>query len=171
MKEVLSLIRPVPDFPKPGIIFRDITPLLAAPEAFATVVDELTEHALAQRITSIAALDARGFIFGTAVAYNTRLPLAIIRKKGKLPGACHSVSYDLEYGSAVLEISKDAFEPGARVLVVDDLLATGGTAKAACELIERAGGIVKLCLFVIELSGLGGREKLAGYPIQSLITY
>lgn len=168
--DLRSFIRDVSDFPKPGITFKDISPLLRSPEAFAMSI-EIMRAKWDGRIDAIAALDARGFLFGAVLASSMRLPLSMLRKKGKLPGETVGVSYDLEYGSAELEVQVDAFTPGARVLIVDDLLATGGTACAACSLVERSGANVAGCVFVIELPVLGGREVLGAYTVQSLITY
>jgi adenine phosphoribosyltransferase len=167
MKNVRSLIRTVPDFPKPGINFRDITPLLEDVQAFQYVIHQFA-CAWYGKVDRIAVLEARGFLFGTPLALAMGLPLALVRKKGKLPGKTLSVEYGLEYGKDVVEMHEDAVKPGERVLVVDDLLATGGTAKAACTLIERAGGTVVGCAFVVELAGLPGREVLAQYPVQVL---
>jgi len=162
-------IRDVPDFPKKGILFKDITPLLQDPAAFDETIELFREH-WGDRFDTIAALDARGFIFGSALAWLTSAPLVLMRKKGKLPWKTRSVTYDLEYGTDTLEMHIDAVRPGDRVLVVDDLLATGGTAYAACSLIEQAGATVAGCAFVIEINGLGGRDKLAGYEIQALMS-
>jgi adenine phosphoribosyltransferase len=168
--DLKSFINDIVDFPKAGIVFKDISPLLRAPAALAQTI-ELFRREWEGKIDAIAALDARGFIFGSILAYAMGLPLVMLRKKGKLPGKTHGVVYDLEYGSAELEVQLDALGCNARVLVVDDLLATGGTAVAACELIEKAGAKVAGCAFVIELDGLGGREALAGKNLQSLVVY
>lgn len=170
MKNLDAFIRPVPDFPKPGILFRDISPLLQNPKAFAEVIDELAKR-WEGKADAIAALDARGFIFGSALAVKLGLPLSMVRKQGKLPGDCYQESYGLEYGKDTVELQKDAFPKGARVLVVDDLLATGGTAAAACALVERAGGSIVGCAFVIELADLEGRSKLPDCKIDALISY
>ncbi len=164
-----SYIREVPDFPKPGIMFKDITPLLSAPGAFTSM---LALMSAGYDCNKIAALDARGFIFGAAMAIRFfQVPFVPIRKKGKLPWKTESVSYDLEYGSNVLEVHADAFREGDNVLVVDDLLATGGTALAACQLIERLGARVAGCTFAIELADLGGRKLLAKYDVSSILSY
>jgi len=168
--DLKNFIKAVPDFPKKGILFRDVTPLLYSPKAFAETTEQFATE-WRGKIDAIAALDARGFIFGTALAIRLALPLVIVRKKGKLPGETEAISYGLEYGKDTLEVQKGAVTPGMTVLVVDDLLATGGTAKAACELIEKIGGKVVGCAFVVELEGLGGREALADYPIQKLLSY
>lgn len=170
MKNLDAFIRPVPDFPKPGILFRDISPLLKNPKAFAEVIDELAKR-WEGKADAIAALDARGFIFGSALAVKLGLPLSMVRKQGKLPGDCYQESYGLEYGKDTIELQKDTFPKDARVLVVDDLLATGGTAAAACALVERAGGSVVGCAFVIELADLEGRSKLPACKIDALISY
>lgn len=168
--ELKDYIRDVPDFPKEGIVFKDISPLLKEPEALREAVGRI-KASWAGKVDSIAALDARGFIFGGILALEMGLPLVMLRKKGKLPGATRQVSYDLEYGSAILEAGIDAFACESRVLVIDDLLATGGTAKAACELIEACGAVVAGCAFVIELEALEGRKTLDGREIQSLVAY
>lgn len=165
-----SLIRDVPDFPKQGIIFRDIMALLAEPSALDHVINEIVKE-WGPQITAVAGLEARGFLFGSPLAYELRVPFVPIRKKGKLPGKIVSQTYELEYGTDTVEIQEGAFEPGAQVLLIDDLLATGGTAHAACQLIERVGATIVGCAFVIELAGLGGREKLSGRTIQSLNIY
>ena len=167
IKEYIGLI---PNFPKPGIMFRDILPLLENPKALRFVITKMTESWRGE-IDAIVALDARGFIFGSPLSIELEVPLILARKAGKLPGNTESISYELEYGKAVLEIRKDSIKKGMRVLVVDDLLATGGTAKAACSLIERLGGKVAGCAFVIELSELHGKIILNNYPIQSLTVY
>ncbi len=162
-------IRDVPDFPKRGILFKDITPLLKNPDAFNDAILQIVEW-WEHRIDAVAILESRGFIFGSPIAFLVEVPLVPMRKKGKLPWQTHSVTYDLEYGTDTLEAHVDAFERGQRVLVVDDLLATGGTAKAACSLVEKAGAVVAGCAFLIEIGGLGGRDKLAGYEIQALMS-
>jgi len=163
-------IRDVPDFPKKGILFRDITSLLEKPEAFREVIREMTIK-WRGNIDAIVALDARGFVFGGALSVKLGVPLVLVRKKGKLPGKTVSISYGLEYGTDTLEMHVDSLNSEMHVLVVDDLLATGGTAGAACSLIEKMGAQVAGCAFVIELEGLGGREALGKYKIQSLVTY
>lgn len=165
-----SFVTAVPDFPKRGILFRDVTPLIYSPKAFAEVTDRFADT-WGEKVDAIAALDARGFVFGTALALKLSLPLVMLRKKGKLPGETVSVTYGLEYGNAELEIQKTALPKGTRTLVVDDLLATGGTASAACQLIEMIGARVAGCAFVVELQGLGGQDMLARYPIQYLLSY
>ena len=169
--ELTDFIRPIPDFPKPGILFRDITPLLANPQAFRQAIDELAQRIGDRRVDLVAAAEARGFLFAAPLAIELGVPLAPVRKKGKLPYKTLSHTYELEYGRDTVEIHVDAVPPGADVLVVDDLLATGGTVDACCRLVEKAGGRVVACAFVIELKGLGGAEKLARYPTFSLIQY
>jgi adenine phosphoribosyltransferase len=164
-------IRDVPDFPKPGVMFKDITPLLADPDAFGYSVARLGAHYAARDLDAVAAAEARGFLFAAPMALELRKPLIPLRKPGKLPYSTHSMSYDLEYGSAELHVHIDGIKPGAKVLLVDDVLATGGTMAAGCRLVEKAGGTVIGCAFLIELGFLKGREKLAGYDLFSLITY
>lgn len=166
-----DLIRNVPDFPIPGIQFKDITTLLRDGSAFQQVVDALAMRYEGRPIDAIVGIESRGFIFSAPVAYRLGVGLVPIRKHGKLPAATHHVEYALEYGSSKLEIHRDAFDAGARVVVIDDLLATGGTVAAACELVEMAGGVVEEAAFLIELSFLNGREKLSKYPVFSLIQY
>lgn len=164
-------IRSIPDWPKPGILFRDITPLLADPGAFAKAVDDLCTGFTGTDIDYVAAVEARGFIFGAAVARKLNAGFVPIRKKGKLPFNTQSITYDLEYGTDTLEVHIDAVENGAKVLMVDDLLATGGTMAAACKLIEKIGGKIIGISFLIELSELAGRNKLSGYKIKTVIFY
>jgi adenine phosphoribosyltransferase len=164
-------IRSIPDFPKPGILFRDITPLLAAPAAFRLAVVEMANPFRREKIDVVAAAEARGFIFAAPVALELNASLVPIRKPGKLPFDTQAFSYDLEYGTDRLEIHTDAIAPGAKVLVVDDLLATGGTVDACCRLVEKAGGIVVGCAFLIELVDLKGAERIAQYKTISLIKY
>jgi adenine phosphoribosyltransferase len=164
-------IRSIPDWPKKGILFRDITPLLADPRAFAAAIDALCTNFIDVGIEYVAAVEARGFIFGAAVAGKLGVGFVPIRKKGKLPFEAESVSYDLEYGTDTLEVHTDAVRGGAKVLMVDDLLATGGTMAAACKLIEKIGGQIVGITFLIELSELAGRSKLSGYKIKTVISY
>lgn len=164
-------IRDIPDFPKPGILFKDITPLLAHPEAFAESIRQLSDHYGNQPIDAIAAAEARGFLFAAPMALALKRPLIPLRKPGKLPYRTYSLKYDLEYGSAELHMHVDGVKPSAKVLLVDDLLATGGTMQAGCALIEQAGATVAGCAFLVELSFLGGRKRLAKYDVFSLITY
>jgi adenine phosphoribosyltransferase len=164
-------IRSIPDWPKKGILFRDITPLLADRKAFAAAIDALCADFTKTGIEYVAAVEARGFIFGAAVARKLGAGFVPIRKKDKLPFKTESVTYNLEYGTDTLEVHSDAIEKGANVLMVDDLLATGGTMTAACELIEKIGGQIVGIAFLIELSELAGREKLSGYKIKTVISY
>src|SRR5262249_47842862 len=158
-----SYIRDVHDFPKPGVLFKDITPLLADPAAFGYSVAKLSAHFATSGIDAIAAAEARGFLFAAPMALELRKPLIPLRKPGKLPYHTHSYKYALEYGTAELHVHTDALKPGMRVLLVDDVLATGGTMGAACRLVERAGGVVAACAFLMELTFLNGRDPLAGY--------
>jgi adenine phosphoribosyltransferase len=167
--DLRTLIRDVPDFPKPGVGFRDITPVLASPEGFRAAVDGLTQLALPYKPDFVLAAEARGFLFGPAVASALNAGFILARKPGKLPRDTVSVEYELEYGVDRLEVHTDAIGSGARVLVHDDLLATGGTARALCELVERAGGEVAACGFLIELAFLGGRDRLERYDVHALL--
>ena len=164
-------IRGIPDWPKKGILFRDITPLLADSKAFAAAIDALCAGFESAGIEYVAAVEARGFICGAAVARKLGAGFVPIRKKNKLPFKTESVTYDLEYGTDTLEVHSDAVRRGVKVLMVDDLLATGGTMAAACELIEKIGGQMAGIAFLIELSELAGREKLGGYKIKTVISY
>lgn len=166
-----SYIRAVPDFPKAGILFRDITPLLACPTTFRQSIVDMAEPFRGSRVDLVAAAEARGFIFAAPLALELNAGLIPIRKPGKLPAETLSHSYDLEYGSDELEIHVDAIPSGSRVLVVDDLLATGGTMDACCRLIEKAGGTVVGCAFLIELAGLSGAQKIARYRLHSVLKY
>ena len=163
-------IRDIPDFPKPGIVFKDITPLLAAGPAFRDVVGRIATR-YQGTIDIVLGIESRGFIIGAAVAYQLGLGLALVRKPGKLPHETYAARYELEYGSDTLEIHRDAFGHRSRVLIVDDLLATGGTASAAIELVRRLGGDVAGCAFIIELSFLNGRRRLDGVDVFSLLAY
>ncbi len=169
--DLARYIRQIPDWPKKGILFRDITPLLADSKAFAAAVKQLCKDFEDTAIDYVAAVEARGFIFGSAAAAELGAGFIPIRKKGKLPGATESITYDLEYGQDTLEVHKDSIEKGAKVLMVDDLLATGGTMAAACELIEKIGGEIGAIAFLIELSDLSGRIKLKGYDLHVLMTF
>jgi adenine phosphoribosyltransferase len=169
--QLKKLIREVPDFPKKGILFYDITTLLKDKLGFATLIDQLAEHYIGKKIDLILGMEARGFIFGPALAYRLNAGFVPVRKPGKLPAATARVSYDLEYGSNTLEVHKDAIQPGQQVLIVDDLLATGGTAAATVELARSLGGEVAGLGFVVELDFLKGREKLKGCDVFSLLHY
>lgn len=169
--DLKQFIRDVPDFPKPGVLFKDITPLLADPAAFEASVNALCEHYAGRPIDAIAAAEARGFLFAAPVALQLHKPLIPLRKPGKLPYRTHSLRYDLEYGAAELHVHTDAVASQARILLVDDVLATGGTMAAACKLIERSGGVVAGCAFLLELTFLNGRIPLAGRDCFSLVSY
>jgi len=166
-----SLIRTVPDFPKPGVLFKDITPLLADPKGFHIVLDLLAQHFIGEHIDVVVGIESRGFIFGSALAARLNASFVPVRKTGKLPAAVDRVSYELEYGTAELEMHKGSIPDGAKVLVVDDLLATGGTAQATAELVRKQGGYVAAFAVVVELDFLFGREKLLPVPVISLIHY
>ncbi|UCH84345.1 MAG: adenine phosphoribosyltransferase [Candidatus Latescibacterota bacterium] len=169
--ELKRLIRDIPDFPKPGILFRDITPLLSDHAGFRLVVNTLKQRYEGRKIDKIAAIESRGFLFGTPLGYQLGVGVVPMRKPGKLPYKTIRESYALEYGEAALEIHKDAVRPGDQVLIMDDLLATGGTASAAVSLVEKLGGeVVEVC-FVIELAGLNGRSRIEGVPVFSLVSY
>jgi adenine phosphoribosyltransferase len=165
VERLRAAIRDVPDFPKPGIVFKDITPVLGSPELFKAALGILSRCHIGKRVDKIAAIDARGFLFGGAMADRLGVGIVPIRKKGKLPYKTFEETYDLEYGSATLTIHQDAFRNGDRVVLVDDLLATGGTAAASAMLIEKAGGKVVEIDFLVELAFLKGRAKLAAYPV------
>ncbi|MHC4354181.1 MAG: adenine phosphoribosyltransferase [Planctomycetota bacterium] len=169
--DLTKYIRDIPDWPVEGILFRDITPLLADPDALAAAVEALYAGFLDAGIEYVAAVEARGFIFGSAVAEKLGAGFVPIRKEGKLPWETESITYDLEYGTDTLEVHRDAFRSGAKVLMVDDLLATGGTMSAACKLVEQTGGKVAGIVFLIELAALGGREKISDYDITSIISF
>ncbi|MEZ6066625.1 MAG: adenine phosphoribosyltransferase [Planctomycetaceae bacterium] len=169
--DLTEYIRTISDFPKPGIQFRDITPLLANPEAFHESIHRLAGWFRRSGVTAVAAAEARGFIFAAPLALELNAAFIPIRKPGKLPFDTHSFHYELEYGTDTLEIHTDAYQAGDRVLLVDDLLATGGTMKACAELAIKSGVEVVGCAFVIELAGLGGREKLKPHDCYSLMTY
>ena len=164
-------IQDIPDFPKPGIVFKDITPLFLDGEALRVTVGVLAEYARAREADYVVSAEARGFVLGGAVAAEIGAGFIVARKPGKLPRETASIEYQLEYGVDALEVHADAVAGGARVLVHDDLLATGGTAQALCGLVERAGGVVAGCAFVIELAFLRGRDRLQGYDVHSLIVY
>lgn len=169
--DLKQYIRDVPDFPKPGILFKDITPLLANADAFRNTIARLCDHYANQKIDAIAAAEARGFLFAAPMALQLHKPLIPLRKPGKLPYSTRSFRYDLEYGSTELHVHSDAIVTDQRVLVVDDVLATGGTMAAACKLIEQAGGVVVGCAFLLELTFLNGRIPLAGRECFSLLSY
>ena len=171
MKKLEEYVRSIPDFPEPGIIFRDITTILQDADGLQLAIDGIQKSLEGVDYDIVVGPESRGFIFGVPVAYAMHKGFVPIRKKGKLPCKTVSVSYDLEYGSAVLEMHEDAIKPGQKVVIVDDLIATGGTTEAIVKLIEKMGGeVVKICC-VMELTGLKGREKLNGYAVDALITY
>ncbi len=171
MEQLKNKIRDITDFPKKGIVFKDITPLVKDPDTLELAISELSKPFRTSNITAVAGMEARGFIFGSLVASELGVGFIPLRKPGKLPYDIQRVDYDLEYGTASLEVHIDAVDPHDRILVIDDVLATGGTAKASCELIESLGGKIVACAFVIELTELKGREKINNYPIHSLILY
>lgn len=171
MVDLKAFIRDIPDFPKPGIVFKDITPLLASHEAFSAAIAGFVEHYRDEAIDIIVAAESRGFIFATPIALELGVGFVPIRKPGKLPFDKHSHTYDLEYGSDTLEMHVDGLESGQRVLVVDDLLATGGTVSACCEMVRKCGATVAGCTFLIELAFLGAAKRLEPYPVHSLIRY
>jgi adenine phosphoribosyltransferase len=171
VEQIAQAIRNVPDFPQTGIQFKDITPVLADPVLFAGSIDHLTAHFQTGSVDAVVGIDARGFIFAAAAAYKLKCGFVPVRKKGKLPYRTYEQSYDLEYGSNTVAVHIDAVKPGSRVLLVDDLLATGGTAAAAANLLQRLGVEILEISFLLELSFLKGREKLKGFPVRSLIVY
>ena len=170
-KHLEDYVMTIPDFPEPGIMFRDITSLIQDPDGLRDSVDGLIRSISGVDCDVVLGLESRGFIFGTAIAYELRKGFIPVRKKGKLPRETVSVKYDLEYGEAELEIHKDAIRPGEKVVIVDDLIATGGTLEAACKLVEKLGGTVEKISVVMELAGLKGRERLKKYQLESLIRY
>lgn len=171
MDHLKSLIRTIPDFPKPGIQFRDITTLLQNPWGFKRTVDELVSHYKYSPVDKVVAIESRGFVIGGALAHHLNCGLVVARKKGKLPFHVEQQEYALEYGTACMEIHKDAIHAGERCLIVDDLLATGGTCQATAKLVERLGGKVVGCAFIIELPSLGGRQRLEGYDVHTLVAF
>ena len=171
MKKIEEYVRSIPDFPEPGIIFRDVTSILQDPDGLKLSIDLIQEKLEGLDFDVIAGTESRGFIFGVPVAYNLHKAFVPVRKKGKLPCETVSMDYDLEYGTATIEMHKDSIRPGQRVVLIDDLIATGGTIEAAIKLIEQLGGVVVKVVFLMELAGLKGREKLAGYDVDSVICY
>ncbi|MCR4671910.1 MAG: adenine phosphoribosyltransferase [Lachnospiraceae bacterium] len=171
MKELKDYVKSIPDFPEPGIIFRDITTVVQDPDGLKLAIDTMESYLEGVDFDVIAGAESRGFIFGMPIAYNTGKGFVLVRKKGKLPRETVSQAYDLEYGQAEIEMHIDSIWPGQRVVLVDDLLATGGTMEAIVKLVERLGGKVVKILFLMELAGLNGREKLKGYDIDSAIIY
>jgi len=171
VEELARAIRDVPDFPKPGILFKDITPVLADGRLFASSIERLTESFQPGGVDAVVGIDARGFIFAAAAALQLQCGFVPVRKKGKLPYKAYEESYDLEYGSNTIAVHTDAVRPGSRVVLIDDLLATGGTAAAAANLLRRLGANILEITFLIELGFLKGREKLRGFPVRSLVVY
>ncbi len=171
MDDLKALIRDVPDFPKKGVIFKDITTLLKEGEGFKEAIDEISNRYLDKRIDVVVSVESRGFIIGSAIAYRLQAGIVPVIKKGKLPWHTHQATYELEYGTDTLEIHQDAIKPGEKVLIVDDLLATGGTVGAVIDLVERLKGQIIEIAFLIELTFLKGREQMKDYPIFSLIKY
>ncbi len=169
--DLKQYIRDIPDFPIPGVLFRDITPLLRHPEALKYTIDELTHLCRDAGADAVIGIESRGFLFGAPLAYNLGVPFVPVRKPGKLPAARMSIEYSLEYGTNRLDIHEDALTTGQRVVIVDDLLATGGTARATAKLVELIGGVVQSFLFVIELEFLHGRTQLEGYQATTLVRY
>ena len=171
MKKIEDYVRSIPDFPEPGIIFRDVTSVLADADGLQLAIDEMRGLVEKADCDVIAGTESRGFIFGMPIAYLLHKPFVLIRKVGKLPCETISKTYELEYGSATIEIHKDSIRPGQKVVLIDDLIATGGTMKAAAELIEELGGEVTKIVFLMELAGLHGRKALAGYDVESVVVY
>ena len=171
MEELKKKIREVPDFPKPGILFYDLTTLLKDKKGLRDVIDILIQEYKGRKVDRVVGIESRGFIFAPALAYNLNAGLVLVRKKGKLPAESISASYDLEYGQNVLEMHRDAIEPGQRVLIVDDLIATGGTAAATVQMVRQLRGEVVALAFIVELRSLNGREKLDGFEVFSILKY
>ena len=171
MKKLEDYVRSIPDFPEPGIIFRDITSILQDADGLRLAIDSMQELLKGVDFDVIVGAESRGFVFGAPIAYNLHKPFVLIRKKGKLPCETVSKEYDLEYGSAEIEMHKDSIKPGQKVVLVDDLIATGGTIQAAAELVESLGGEVVKIIFLMELAGLKGRERLKKYDVDSVIQY
>ncbi len=171
MKKLEEYVRAIPDFPEPGIIFRDVTSVLQDAEGLHLAINTMQDLVKDLEYDVVVGAESRGFIFGTPIAYNNHKPFVLIRKKGKLPRETVSIDYDLEYGKAIIEMHKDSIQPGQKVLVVDDLIATGGTTEAMIRLIESLGGEVVGVVVLMELAGLKGREKITGYRLDAAITY
>lgn len=171
MKKLEEYVRSIPDFPEPGIIFRDITTILQDPDGLHLAIQSMQDKLKDTEFDVVVGTESRGFIFGVPIAYNLHKAFVPVRKKGKLPCETVSMEYDLEYGSAVIEMHKDSIKPGQKVLLVDDLVATGGTIEAAIKLVEELGGEVVKVVFLMELAGLKGRERLKGYEVESVLCY
>lgn len=171
MKKMEEYVRSIPDFPEEGIIFRDVTSVLQDADGLRLAIDSMQELLKDVEFDVVVGAESRGFVFGTPIAYNLHKPFVLVRKKGKLPCETISKEYDLEYGSAVIEMHRDSIQPGQKVVLVDDLIATGGTIQAAAELVEELGGEVVKIIFLMELAGLKGREKLSRYDVASVIRY
>ena len=171
MKKLEEYVRSIPDFPEPGIIFRDVTSILQDKDGLRMAIDQMQDLLKDLDFDVVAGPESRGFIFGVPIAYNLNKPFIPIRKKGKLPCETVSMDYDLEYGKATIEMHKDAIKPGQKVVIVDDLIATGGTIEAITKLVEQLGGEVVKIIFLMELKGLKGRDKLAGYDVEAVIQY
>ena len=171
MKKLEEYVRTIPDFPEPGVMFRDVTSVLQDADGLQLAIDSMQDLVKDLEYDIVAGAESRGFIFGTPIAYNNHKPFVLIRKKGKLPADTVSVEYDLEYGKAVIEMHKDSIKPGQKVLVVDDLIATGGTTEAMIKLIESLGGIVVGVVVMMELAGLNGRDRIEVYRLDAVITY
>ena len=171
MKKLEEYVRSIPDFPEPGIIFRDITTILQDPDGLHLAIQSMQDKLKDTEFDVVVGTESRGFIFGVPIAYNLHKAFVPVRKKGKLPCETVSMEYDLEYGSAVIEMHKDSIKPGQKVVLVDDLVATGGTIEAAIKLVEELGGEVVKVVFLIELAGLKGRERLKGYEVESVLCY
>lgn len=171
MKKIEEYVRSIPDFPEPGIIFRDVTSILQDADGLKLAIDSMQECLKDVEVDVVAGTESRGFIFGVPIAYNLHKPFVPIRKKGKLPCETVSMSYDLEYGSAEIEMHKDSIKPGQKVVLIDDLIATGGTIEAAAKLVEELGGEVVKIVFLMELAGLKGRDRLEKYDVESVICY
>ena len=171
MKKIEEYVRSIPDFPEPGIIFRDVTSILQDADGLKLAIDSMQDCLKDVDVDVIVGTESRGFIFGMPIAYNLHKPFVPVRKKGKLPCETISASYDLEYGKAEIEIHKDAIKPGQKVVIIDDLIATGGTVEAAAKLIEQLGGEVVKMLFLIELAGLNGRKLLSKYDVDAVVSY
>ncbi len=171
MKKMEDYVRSIPDFPEKGIIFRDVTSVLQDADGLHMAIDKMQEFLKDVDFDAVVGLESRGFIFGMPIAYNLHKPFIPVRKKGKLPCETVEASYDLEYGSAIIEMHKDAIKPGDKVVIVDDLIATGGTVEASIKLVEQLGGKVVKVIFLMELAGLNGRRKLSAYDVDSVIIY